>query len=76
MWRLIKTTAVLYLMIFQIPRFENYMDTLIANILDKNPYFGVQYSVDDNLQTINKIRPNGLAYDNKLRLCIICLSRI
>ena len=39
-------------MIFQIPRFENYMDTLIANILDKIPYFGVQYSVDDNLQTI------------------------
>lgn len=26
-------------MIFQIPRFENYMDTLIANILDKNPLF-------------------------------------
>jgi len=73
---LLKQQLFYILMIFQIPRFENYMDTLIANILDKNPYFGVQYSVDDNLQIIDKIRPNGLAYDNKIDMCIICLSRI
>jgi len=49
---LLKQQLFYILMIFQIPRFENYMDTLIANILDKNPYFGVQYSVDDNLQIL------------------------
>jgi len=39
-------------MIFQIPRFENYVDTLIANILDKNPLFGIQCPVDNNLQIL------------------------